>query len=132
VLVVPNKAIGTVGRSIALIWDDEASTVKTVLDAMPLLARAHDVFVLMTRGRNADAPRPQLPQLLIDHGINAEIHSIAPGSGPRGSALLEHAHHLGADLLVMAAYPHPLIELMPGGLTRYMVSHADLPILMRH
>jgi nucleotide-binding universal stress UspA family protein len=132
VLIVPNKAIETVGRSIALIWDDEASTVKAVLDAMPLLARAHDVFVLIARGQNADAPRSQLPQLLIDHSINAEIHPITPDSGPRGSALLKHAQHLRADLLVMGAYPHPLIELMPGGLTRYMVSYADLPILMRH
>jgi nucleotide-binding universal stress UspA family protein len=38
----------------------------------------------------------------------------------------------GHDLLVMGAYPRPWIELMPGGLTRYVVSHADLPILMRH
>jgi nucleotide-binding universal stress UspA family protein len=46
--------------------------------------------------------------------------------------MLDHAYQLGADLLIMGAYPHPLIELMPGGLTRYVVSHADLPILMRH
>jgi nucleotide-binding universal stress UspA family protein len=101
-----------------------------VLDAMPLLDRAEEVFVLNTT--DADAPRSQLPQLLIDHGVDAVIHAISSGSGPRGAALLDHAHRLRADLLVMGAYPRPWIELMPGGLTRYVVSHADLPILMRH
>lgn len=38
VLIIPNKAIETVGQSIALIWDDDASTVKAVLDAMPFEA----------------------------------------------------------------------------------------------
>jgi nucleotide-binding universal stress UspA family protein len=130
VLVVPNKVIETLGRSIAIFWDDQPSTIKTVLDAMPLLDRAEEVFVLITI--NGDAPKPELPQLLIDHGIDAVVHPIASGPGPRGAALLEHAYQLAADLLIMGAYPHPWIELMPGGLTRYVISHADLPILMRH
>jgi nucleotide-binding universal stress UspA family protein len=129
VLVVPNKVIETIGRSIAIFWDDQPSTIKAVLDAMPLLDRAEEVFVLITDG---DAPKPGLPQLLIDHGIDAVIHPIASGPGARGAALLDYASQLRADLLIMGAYPHPLIELMPGGVTRYVVSHADLPILMRH
>jgi nucleotide-binding universal stress UspA family protein len=130
VLVVPNKVRETIGRSIAIFWDDQPSTIKTVLDAMPLLDRAEEVFVLITM--DGDAPKPGLPQLLMDHGIDAVIHPIASGPAPRGAAMLDHAYQLGADLLIMGAYPHPLVELMPGGLTRYMVSHADLPILMRH
>jgi nucleotide-binding universal stress UspA family protein len=50
-----------------------------------------------------------------------------------GEALLAKAHTLSADLLVMGAYRHsPLRELLLGGVTRYMLGHADLPILMRH
>ena len=46
---------------------------------------------------------------------------------------VEAARRLGADLLIMGAYPHhPIAELILGGVTRYLVSHADLPILMRH
>jgi nucleotide-binding universal stress UspA family protein len=130
VLVVPNKVVETIGRSIAIIWGNEPSTVNAVLDAMPLLDRAQEIYVLITM--DADAPRPELPQLLIDHGVDAVIHPITSGSSSRGRALLAHAHQLRADLLVMGAYPHPLVELLPGGLTRYMASHTDLPILMRH
>jgi nucleotide-binding universal stress UspA family protein len=36
-------------------------------------------------------------------------------------------------MLVMGAYAHsPLRELILGGVTRYMLDHADLPVLMRH
>jgi hypothetical protein len=69
VLVVPNKVLETIGRSIAIVWDNHPATTKAVLDAMPLLDRAQEIFVLITV--DADAPMPQLPQLLIDHDIDA-------------------------------------------------------------
>ena len=45
----------------------------------------------------------------------------------------DKAHELGADMLVMGAYQHsPLRELLLGGVTRYMLANADLPVLLRH
>jgi nucleotide-binding universal stress UspA family protein len=76
---------------------------------------------------------PTLPQILIDHGIRAELHVLPIGPGAFGQVLLENAHQLGADMLVMGAYAHsPLREALLGGVTRYMLAHADLPVLMRH
>ena len=50
-----------------------------------------------------------------------------------GQALLNKAHELGADMLVMGAYAHsPLREALLGGVMRHMLAHADLPVLMRH
>ena len=55
------------------------------------------------------------------------------GPGPFGQALLDKVRELGADLLVMGAYAHsPLREALLGGVTRHMLAHADLPVLMRH
>jgi nucleotide-binding universal stress UspA family protein len=55
------------------------------------------------------------------------------GSEPFGQTLLTRAHQLGADMLVMGAFAHsPLRELILGGVTRYIIEHADLPVLMRH
>jgi nucleotide-binding universal stress UspA family protein len=133
VLVVPGKATETVGRSVAILWDEEQPPFKAVLEAMPLLARAEQVFVLIAVDRDGDAEAHQLPQLFIDHGVNAEVCPIGRASRPFGKALLEAARRLGADLLITGAYPHhPIAELILGGVTRYLVSHADLPILMRH
>jgi nucleotide-binding universal stress UspA family protein len=55
------------------------------------------------------------------------------GSGVFGEALLARAHVVGADMLVMGAYTHSAWrELVLGGVTRYMLAHADLPVFMRH
>jgi hypothetical protein len=49
------------------------------------------------------------------------------------SQALTKAHELGADMLVMGAYAHsPLREALLGGVTRHMLAHADLTVLMRH
>ena len=55
------------------------------------------------------------------------------GAGALGAALLDKAHELGADMLVMGAYQHsPLREFLLGGVTRHMLAHGDLPMLLRH
>jgi nucleotide-binding universal stress UspA family protein len=47
--------------------------------------------------------------------------------------LLAKARELACDMMVMGAFArHPLRSLVLGGVTRHMLSHADLPILMRH
>ena len=61
-------------------------------------------------------------------GVNARA-----SARDQSEALLARAHALGADLLVMSAYPHsPLREFVLGGVSRFMLEHADLPLLMRH
>ena len=54
-------------------------------------------------------------------------------TAPVGAQLLKLAHELGADLLVMGAYAHgEWREALLGGVTRYVLDHAGLPVLMRH
>jgi nucleotide-binding universal stress UspA family protein len=89
------------------------------------------VYVLM--GVRDRGPEPGIPRVLLEHKISAELHVLPIGSEPFGQTLLDTAHRLGADMLVMGAYAHsPLRELILGGVTRYMLDHADLPVLMRH
>jgi nucleotide-binding universal stress UspA family protein len=74
-----------------------------------------------------------VPEVLTEHGVEAELHVLPLGSGVFGEALLAKAHELGADLLVLGAYLHsPLRGFLLGGVTRFMLGHADLPVLMRH
>jgi nucleotide-binding universal stress UspA family protein len=61
------------------------------------------------------------------------LHILPIGAGVFGRMLLEKLHELGADMLVMGAYAHnPLREMVFGGVTRYVLDHADVPVLMRH
>jgi nucleotide-binding universal stress UspA family protein len=131
VLLVPDGSSAAFGRHVAIAWRDEKRAAKAVIPALRCLAAAEQVHVLIgVRGREAD---PGMPRILQEHGISVELHVLPIGPEPFGQTLLDTAHQLGADMLVMGAYAHsPLRELILGGVTRYMLEHADLPVLMRH
>jgi nucleotide-binding universal stress UspA family protein len=87
---------------------------------------------VLARTRDPAQP-PRLPDILAEHDIAATLHVLPITRQAFGETLLKAAHQLGADMLVMGAYAHsPLRELILGGVTRYMIEHADLPVLMRH
>ena len=87
------------------------------------------MFVLAgTRGDDS-----AVPAILAEHGVAADLHVLPIGAGVLGAALLDQAHEISADMLVMGAYQHsPLREFLLGGVTRHMLAHADLPVLLRH
>ncbi len=127
VLVAPPECTGEFGRVVAVAWKDDSRAPKAVLAAMPILAKAHAVHVLCAKVDEA-----AVPAILEEHGIPAQAHAVQ-GHGPVGEQLLRKAHELGADLIVMGAYAHgEWREALLGGVTRTMLDHADLPILMRH
>jgi nucleotide-binding universal stress UspA family protein len=131
VLMVPPAPVGSFGECVAIAWRDDKRTIRSVLAALRLLSQAREVHVLA--GVRAGMTAPDLPEILAEHGIAATLHVLAVGSGVFGANLLAEVHTLGADLLVMGAYTHsPWRELVLGGVTRHMLAHADLPVLMRH
>jgi len=131
VLLVPHHHAAEFGRRIAIAWRNDERATKAVLTVLNTVKRPDRTFVL-TGTRGGTAP-PELPSILAEHGITAELHVLPIASGSFGKSLLQKAHELGADMLVMGAYQHtPIRELLLGGVTRYMLSHADIPVLMRH
>ena len=133
VLVVPPEPLAApFGRRIAIAWRDDARTIKAVLSAVRLAGHAEQIHVLA--GTRDPMEPPHLPDILEEHNIDAGLH-VLPIAGQQafGEALLAAAHQLGADMLVMGAFVrHPVRSLILGGVTRYMLSYADLPVIMRH
>jgi nucleotide-binding universal stress UspA family protein len=135
VLVVPSAFRGPFGRRVAIAWrddrQDDEHTTKAVLAALRCLARAAQVHLLA--GMRKEAGPPVNPAIQSEHDVSVELHILPIGTGAFGATLLAEAHRLGADMLVMGAYVHhPLHRWLLGGVTRYMLAHADLPVLMRH
>jgi nucleotide-binding universal stress UspA family protein len=119
------------GRCIAIAWRDEKQALRAVLPALRWLAGAQQVHVLV--GVRDTKISPGVPSVLLERGLTATLHVLPIRPGPVGQTLLSAAHDLQADLLIMGAYAHsPIRELVMGGVTRYMLAHADLPVLMRH
>jgi nucleotide-binding universal stress UspA family protein len=131
VLVVPPEQPSSMfGRHVAIAWRHDRFTIKAVLAAIRLLAGAERVYVLA--GARQGSPPPRIPEVLAEHGIGAELHVLPIGTGVFGETLLAKAHELKADMLVLGAYVHRLRSLILGGVTRHVLAHADLPVLMRH
>lgn len=133
VLVVPpDPRPSPFGRTVAIAWKNNPGTVKAVLACIRWLDQSSSVHLLA--GVREGAQRPSLPDILTEHRVEAKMH-VLPITSQRafGEVLLARAHELGADCLVLGAYVHrPVVGLILGGVTRYMLAHADLPLLMRH
>jgi nucleotide-binding universal stress UspA family protein len=131
VLVVPVNPAAGFARDIAIAWRDDPHATRAVLSALRFIGKAVSVHLLA--GVRPGAPEPRIPEILTEHGIAAQLHTIPLGKDPFGLALLAKAHAIGADMLVMGAYAHsPWRQMVLGGTTRSIIAHADIPVLMRH
>jgi nucleotide-binding universal stress UspA family protein len=131
VLMMPPQAKTEFGKTIAVAWREDKFTLHAVLAALRCLPQVSQVHVLMGR-REGDAP-PKIPDVLAEHGIAVTAHELPIGKEIFGAQLLAAAHEHDADLLVMGAFVHNAWHnLLFGGVTKYILTHADIPVLMRH
>ncbi len=132
VLVAPPAAPAPFGRRIALAWNGTAESAAAVTAALPWLARADAVRILAADDYQRRGPAAaDLAAYLALHDIEAEIATFKPVDKDVGAGLLHAAGEFGADLLAMGAYSHSrLRQLLLGGVTRYVLEHATLPVLM--
>lgn len=131
-MVPPDRPPASFGKRVAIAWREDSRTLNAVLAALRCLQGSERIDVLA--GVRNGAPPPRLPDILEEHGIKADLH-VLPVTGDRvfGEVLLAKAHALGSDMLVVGAFArHPIRSLLLGGVTRHMLAHADLPVLMRH
>jgi nucleotide-binding universal stress UspA family protein len=132
-LLTPPAEVPAAPLNVAIAWNGSAEAARAVAHAAPLLAIAHTVTILTAAESDCDSAAGQeLAQALAWHGIQAGTRSI-PAGGHAGPALLAECRAVGANLLVMGAYTHSrLRQLILGGVTRHVLSHAELPVLLCH
>jgi nucleotide-binding universal stress UspA family protein len=130
-LLAPAKVPGTIGKRVAVAWNGNASSAQAVAAALPFLAKADAVHVLtIVTDKTRSSEGERLVDYLLWHGITARTE-ILQASDSVGDLLLGSAARLDADLLVMGGYvQNRLQELLLGGVTAYVFSHAKLPILV--
>ncbi|CAL8980924.1 hypothetical protein RHODGE_RHODGE_00058 [Rhodoplanes serenus] len=135
VLLAPPKASATVGRHVLIAWNCSTEQARATASAMPFLARAERVTILTVEG--AVVPGPSAEQLagnLARHGIKATLINTQGGDNrTAGPTILEHAARLGCDLIVKGAYTQSrLRQMIFGGTTRHILTHAEIPVLTTH
>jgi len=139
VLVVP--FIGSPpnpGSRVVIAWDGSREAARAVSDALPILAQAQDVWIVSidaNKGAVSGGAKPadDLPAFLADHSIAAKPQNLVADGLSGADALLSRIADLGADLLVMGCYGHTrLREFILGGMTREILRHMTVPVLMSH
>lgn len=139
VLVLPEKGLGSADqpKRIIIAWNQSAEAMVATRAALPFLKAADRVDITVidppTHGAERSDPGGLLCQMLVRHGVHAEV-SVLARSLPRVSDVLaRHVWDQNADLLVMGAYGHSrLREAILGGATRNMLEKAEIPVLMAH
>jgi len=133
VLVVPPNGMDTVAKRIAVFWNGSAEAARAVATAMAFVERAEMVSVFTLGSDKTPAGvGEELKRFLGWHDVKAETRVLELETGRSPSqTLLEQAGTYGADLLVMGAYTRGRFrQLILGGVTRHVLEHATLPVLM--
>jgi len=139
VLVVPFTGhFERIGTRVLVGWNASREAARAVRDAMPLLASAEAVTVLVIDAEQSpfghgEIPGADIALYLAQHGVKTEVERTASSGISIGNTLLSRAADYSADLLVMGAYGHSRVrELLLGGATRTVLQSMTLPVLMSH
>jgi nucleotide-binding universal stress UspA family protein len=132
VLIAPHRPPVAIGQRICVAWNGTAESASGVQAVLPWLKRAQAVRVLTAIGYQRRGPEAaDLADYLALHEVQAEVVVFPPMQGSVGLGLLHAAAEFRADLMAMGAYSHPRWrQMILGGVTRSVLEHAALPVLM--
>lgn len=137
-LIVPTSGrFGSIGKRILVAWNASREATRAVTAALPLLARADSVVVVVVdEGKHmnsacGDEPGADIALFLTRHKVKSTILRIPRGKSYVSDTLNTVLADQGSDLLCMGAYGHSrLRELVLGGVTRDIMRHMALPTLI--
>jgi nucleotide-binding universal stress UspA family protein len=139
VVVVPDSGTGHADRPrrIVLAWNQSAEAMTAARRALPLLKQADAVVITVvdppTYGAERSDPGGMLCQMLVRHGVKAEVSVLAKALPRVSDVLARQVRDQGADLLVMGAYGHSRFrEAILGGATRDLLEQAEVPVFLAH
>jgi nucleotide-binding universal stress UspA family protein len=115
-------------------WNGSIEATRAISSAIDLLRGIPHVRVIsIQEGRKDRHPAADLVHYLAWEGVSASVTDPSATTGHAGEQILATARSLQAGFVLMGGYSHGrLRQLVLGGVTSYMMDHADLPVLMAH
>lgn len=135
ILIVPKTgASKPIGDTIVVAWNGSREAARALADAMPMLARAKSVEIFIGGAPDIDdLPGADIGAHLARHGITVDVHQVPGTDQSVGDMLLNRVSDSGADLVVMGGYGRSRFrEMILGGVTRHMIQHMTVPVMMSH
>ena len=138
VLIVPEAGMPVSDpKRIVIAWNQSREALVAARRSMPFLKRADNVQIVVidppAHGLERSDPGGLLCQLMVRHGIKAEVTVLAKSLPRVSDVLARHLRDVDAELLVMGAYGHSRFrEAIIGGATRDMLETAPVPVFLAH
>lgn len=134
ILVVPPNERPTLGERPLIAWNGSALSARAAAIARNFFEGAREVGILSIRGKDWSGPSAQdLAEYAAWHNIAATVIEVDQDKRRLSDILFEEAAQFNADLIVMGAYSQsPFRESLTGGITNYVLSNTEFPVLMTH
>ncbi len=138
IIIVPREyKIRPFKEEAAVAWDGSRNAARALTDAMQILETKKKLYILTGKSEKHGRDLGALPSLdltthLTRHGIESEVLALDAAHGV-GPAILERCEALQPDVLVMGAYGRAKFgSQLFGGVTRHILQHHKLPVLVSH
>jgi nucleotide-binding universal stress UspA family protein len=138
-LVVPYAGeFASLGKRVLVAWDGTREASRALHDCLPLIAKAEAVTAITVSAdpagdRQIEMSLDRVVRHLERHGIAAKREETPRGDIRTADVLLSRASDIEADLIVAGAYHHSqLREAIVGGVSRELLDHMTVPVLMSH
>lgn len=133
-LLMPGTGIRKAPERIIIAWDGSLQAARALKLSIPFLQGAAQTLIITVGAEDFQAPGvADVADFLALHGVRATSRRVATGREEVARRLLGEAKKLDADMIVSGGYSHARIqEQFLGGVTRYLITHADLPLFLAH
>jgi nucleotide-binding universal stress UspA family protein len=119
-------------------WDGSRAAARAFNDALPLLAKATSVHLLIvlnekTNMENKEVRGVEIATHLARHDVKVQIDTVPAPDIDVTNAILSYVADNSGTLIVMGGYGHAkLREVILGGVTREMLKSMTVPVFMSH
>jgi nucleotide-binding universal stress UspA family protein len=120
---------------IGFFWNGSVQSVKALSAAIELFNKAKKITIMTAESDQISlAQVPELVNYIGRHGVVASSRSFETGRGQSiGASLLAECSLKRVNFLVMGAYAQSRVrQLILGGVTRYVLENAKIPLFMAH
>ncbi|ANP35373.1 hypothetical protein JL2886_00442 [Phaeobacter gallaeciensis] len=119
---------------VMIAWDGSSACVRAISAWLASGLPLQEVFLVHVADPHEDQPNSDsIRDHLAWHGVPCTVETRRKGAEPVGAVLAEAAVDLHCGLIVMGGYGHfRSWEAIFGGVTRYMIHHAQRSLFMMH
>lgn len=129
----PGPYAGNLLGHVVIGWKPHDHAERAVVAARRWLAAADRVTVLCVNDKPDGSYRFTARELLDQLGLEGDVAAVNSDSRSVGETILGFATSENATCLLIGAYKHGyFLELLLGRVTRYLLSHATLPLMLKH